>query len=116
MIIRIVRLFVLALVTVAFVLFALANRQVVTVSVDPFGSDPPALALTAPLFIIILLTLITGVIVGGVAVWFGQRKWRRATRRYQADARLLAEQSRRDERPSSSTLPPFDSARQGPAP
>jgi len=38
-------------------------------------------------FLLLILVAALGVIVGGCAVWFGQRHWRRAARRHEADAR-----------------------------
>ena len=70
---------------VVVVAFAVANRQAVTVSFDPFSSAAPAYAVTLPLFIVLFILLIVGVIVGGVAVWFGQRRIRRARRRLEAE-------------------------------
>lgn len=69
------------------ILFAVANRQWTAVSLDPFSADAPALAVHLPLFLAILLALMGGVIVGGVAAWLGQRKWRRAARRLEAALR-----------------------------
>jgi type II secretory pathway pseudopilin PulG len=40
-----------------------------------------------PLFALIIAVAILGVIAGGVATWFGQRRWRRAARQHEADAR-----------------------------
>jgi uncharacterized integral membrane protein len=74
-------------IAVLLVLFAVANRQWTVVSLDPFSADPPALAIHGPLFLVILLSLMLGVIVGGIAVWLGQRKWRRAARRLEAELR-----------------------------
>ena len=74
-------------IAVLLVLFAVANRQWTGVSLDPFSSEPPALAIHLPLFLVILLTLIFGVIVGGIATWLGQRKWRRAARSLEAELR-----------------------------
>jgi len=71
------------------VVFAVANRHQVTVSLDPFNSSDPALGLSLPLFLIIIAALILGVLAGGSATWFGQRRWRRAARRHEADARDL---------------------------
>ncbi|MBX9711273.1 MAG: LapA family protein [Xanthobacteraceae bacterium] len=67
--------------------FAVANRQLVMVSFDPFDSSDSSLALTLPLFIVIIAAAILGVIAGGIATWFGQRRWRRAARRHEAEAR-----------------------------
>jgi len=69
------------------VTFAVANRQDVTVSFDPFLANDPALSRTMPLFLLLILVAALGVVVGGGAVWFGQRHWRRAARRNDADAR-----------------------------
>lgn len=69
------------------VTFAVANRHFVTVSIDPFMSDDPSLSVTLPLFLILILVAALGVLAGGCAVWFGQRHWRRAARRHEADAR-----------------------------
>jgi uncharacterized integral membrane protein len=76
----------LAIVIVA---FALANRQTVTVSFDPFSSAAPAYAATLPLFAVILLVLIIGVLVGGCAAWLRQGKYRRNTRRLEGEMRAL---------------------------
>jgi len=70
-----------------FVVFAVANRHFVTVSFDPFNSVDPALAVSLPLFILIIAVAIVGVVAGGLGTWFGQRHWRRASRRHEADAR-----------------------------
>ena len=69
------------------VTFAVANRHFVTVSFDPFMAADPALSVTLPLFLLLILVAAMGVIAGGCAVWFGQRHWRRAARRHEADAR-----------------------------
>ncbi|HTT49637.1 MAG TPA: LapA family protein [Pseudolabrys sp.] len=69
--------------------FAVANRQTVTVSFDPFSSANPAYAATLPLFAAIFAVLILGVIVGGIAAWIRQSKWRRAARRLDGEVRAL---------------------------
>ena len=77
---------------VILVVFAVANRHMVTVSFDPFNSHDPALSLELPLFVVIVAVAILGVVVGGSAAWFGQRRWRRAARRHEADAREMRAQ------------------------
>jgi uncharacterized integral membrane protein len=74
---------------VVIIVFAVANRQSVTVSFDPFSSTSPAYAATLPLFVIIFTVLILGVLIGGIAAWIGQAKWRRAARKRDADVRVL---------------------------
>jgi uncharacterized integral membrane protein len=69
-----------------FIVFAVANRHLVTVSFDPFNSTNPSVAVTLPLFVVIIAVAILGVVAGGCASWFRQRHWRRAARRHEADA------------------------------
>ena len=74
---------------VIIIAFAVANRQWVTVSFDPFSSTSPAYAATLPLFALIFVSLILGVLIGGAVAWIGQAKWRRAARRLDSDVRVL---------------------------
>ncbi|WP_407149481.1 lipopolysaccharide assembly protein LapA domain-containing protein [Bradyrhizobium sp. ORS 86] len=70
-----------------FIIFAVANRHWVTVSFDPFNSVTPTIAVTLPLFVVIIASAILGVLAGGIATWFRQGRWRRAARQHEADAR-----------------------------
>jgi uncharacterized integral membrane protein len=86
---RIVTVLVLVPFALAFTVFALANRQAVVVSFDPFEPAQPAYTLTLPLFGLILALMIGGVLLGGIAAWLRQGKWRRAARLAQGEARDL---------------------------
>ena len=70
-----------------FIVFAVANRHLVTVSLDPFNSSDPSAGIRLPLFVVIIAVAIVGVMAGGGATWFRQRHWRRAARQHEADAR-----------------------------
>ncbi len=74
---------------VVIVAFAVANRQAVTVSFDPFSAAAPAYAATLPLFAILFAVLILGVLIGGIAAWLRQGKWRRAARKLDGEVRAL---------------------------
>ncbi|MGP9813291.1 lipopolysaccharide assembly protein LapA domain-containing protein [Rhodopseudomonas sp. NSM] len=69
-----------------FIVFAVANRHLVTVSFDPLDVSDPIGTVQMPLFVLIIGVAILGVIAGGIATWFRQRHWRRAARRHQAEA------------------------------
>ncbi len=71
------------------VAFAVANRQTVVVSFDPFDSVNPAYAAPLPLFMLIFVLVIFGVILGGAVAWFGQMRWRWAARRAENENREL---------------------------
>lgn len=75
-----------------FVVFAVANRHLVTVSLDPFNTSDPSIGFTLPLFAVIIAVAILGVSAGGLATWFRQRHWRRAARQHEADARTARAQ------------------------
>ena len=86
---RIVAAIILVPLAIIIVALAVANRQNVTISFDPFGGDAPAASLSLPLFALILGLLIAGVIIGGVAAWLGQGKWRGAARRFEREMQVL---------------------------
>jgi uncharacterized integral membrane protein len=89
MIRKIITALILVPFAIVFVTFAVANRQTVVVSFDPFDQAHPAFALALPLFALILALMIGGVVVGGVAAWVRQSKWRRAARLADAQTREL---------------------------
>ncbi len=77
---------------VVIILFAVANRQWVTVSFDPLVSVNPAYAVSLPLFLLIFIALIAGVLVGGIAAWLRQARWRRAARRLEREVQALQDE------------------------
>ncbi len=86
---RIISTLILVPLAVVIIAFAVANRQWITVSFDPFSSTSPAYAATLPLFAFIFVSLILGVVIGGVVAWIGQAKWRRTARKLDSDVRVL---------------------------
>jgi uncharacterized integral membrane protein len=89
---KVVAAIILVPLAIVIMAFAVANRQNVTVSLDPFNPDVPAASLTRPLFVVILAVLIFGVIIGGIAAWLRQSQWRRTARRLEREvANLRAE-------------------------
>ena len=86
---KIVAALILVPLAIVLIAFAVANRQAVTLSFDPFSANAPAAALSLPLFVVVMVTLIVGVIVGGTAVRLGHGKWRRLVRRMEREAAEL---------------------------
>jgi uncharacterized integral membrane protein len=89
---KIVIAVVLVPLAIVMVMFAVANRATVTISLDPFDVAQPAYALTMPLFLLVFLLIVLGVLIGGVATWLKQHRWRVRARRAEADARDLRAQ------------------------
>ena len=86
---KIIAALILVPLAVVIIAFAVANRQTVTVSLDPFSGAEPAASVTLPLFALILVLLLVGVVIGGAASWLRQGRWRGAARRLERDLREL---------------------------
>jgi uncharacterized integral membrane protein len=86
---KIVAAVILIPLAIVIIAFAVANRQIVTVSLDPFSSEHPASSVTLPLFALVLVLLIAGVVIGGVAAWLRQAQWRRTARRLEREVEEL---------------------------
>ena len=76
--------------TVLIIALEEANRQIVTVSLDPFNAEHPAASVTLPLYVLIIGVLIAGVLIGGIAAaWLRHARWRRIARRLEREAGAL---------------------------
>jgi uncharacterized integral membrane protein len=86
-------------VALVIVALALVNNQSVTIVLDPFTPATPFLALSVPLYVVFFAALWVGALLGGVAVWANQHRFRRAARvnrrearRWQGEAERLKEE------------------------
>jgi uncharacterized protein HemY len=82
---RIIHLFVILPAVAVLAAIGLANTQDVRLSLDPFRGDDPALSLLLPFYVWLLAALILGVVIGGLATWGTQARWRRSARRSEAE-------------------------------
>lgn len=81
MIRRALAILILGPLTVVIVALAVANRETVAISFDPFNTANPAYGVQLPLFLLVFLLVIAGVLIGGIAAWLKQSRWRRRARR-----------------------------------
>jgi uncharacterized integral membrane protein len=86
---KIVAAVILIPLAIVIVAFAVANRQMVTISLDPFSAERPASSLSLPLFVLVIGLLIVGVLIGGAASWVRHGNLRRTARRFERDIREL---------------------------
>lgn len=63
------------------IVLSVANRSPVEVTLDPINPGNPFLTASIPLFILLLIAVIVGVVIGSVVTWFKQGKNRRAMRK-----------------------------------
>lgn len=75
--------------------FAVANRHGVEVVFDPSGLIAPGMTVRAPLFVLLFLAAMVGVLLGGAATWLAQGRHRRAARSARAEVREVCEERAR---------------------
>jgi hypothetical protein len=91
---RFLILFVLLPIAIVAIALSVANRESIVVSLDPFATAP-RWSVAVPLFVLLFVTLGLGVIVGGIATWLRQGKWRQAARAERAKAEHLRQEVER---------------------
>ncbi len=80
---------------------AVANRQIVQFSLDPTSRAAPAIAVTMPLYLLLFLAVLFGVLLGGLVVAVGRRPRRSASARTSTGASLTQALSLRLRGPKS---------------
>jgi len=69
--------------------FAVANRHWIEVSFDPTGLVAPGFSIRAPLFVVLVLAVMSGVVIGSAATWLSQGRYRKAARSARAQVEDL---------------------------
>ena len=80
MIKRVVNILVLIPIGIVLIVLSVANRQSVTLALNPFRPEDTVLSVTAPFFVYLFLAVIFGLVVGALATWFAQGKYRKRAR------------------------------------
>jgi hypothetical protein len=75
--------------------FAVANRNWVDISLDPFDRTNPALYLHLPLWAVLVLGIFLGLVAGWIGAWINQRRWRRHARALRHDNERLRVENQR---------------------
>ena len=102
---RAAKLLLLVPIVIIAVAIAVANRHRVTFSLDPFAEANPALSIDLPLYWLLVGALILGVLLGGIATWFRQGKWRKAARRDHAELERAKRAADRNRPPTALPSP-----------
>ena len=75
--------------------FAVANRNWVDISFDPFDRDNPSIYLHLPLWSVLALGIFIGIIAGWINAWIHHRRYRKHARALRHEnERLAAENAR----------------------
>lgn len=89
---RIVGWVILVPLCLGLIVFALANRHFVTVNFNPFTASDAATAAPGygvPMFVVLYVVLLIGVLLGGTATWFAQGHHRRREKHWRREAHSL---------------------------
>jgi uncharacterized integral membrane protein len=82
---------------VLLVALAVVNRKPVMLGLNPFD-DTSGFGIEAPLFVFLLGAFALGLLIGGLATWLGQGKWRRTARAEAREASTWRRQADRLEK------------------
>jgi uncharacterized integral membrane protein len=77
---RILSLVVFVPLGIILIVLAVANRQPITLALNPFAPQDSVLSVTAPFFLFIFVTLIVGMGIGAGVTWWKQGRYRRQAR------------------------------------
>ena len=77
----------LAIILVA---LAVANRGTTAFTMDPFNPGNPALTVQLPLFVLLFAAVCVGLVVGSLATWFKQGRYRKMARLRTQEAEAVA--------------------------
>lgn len=82
---------------VVLVALAVVNRKAVTLGLNPFDGNA-GFGIEAPLFLFLLGAFALGLILGGLATWLGQGRWRLMARTQAREASTWRRQADRLEK------------------
>lgn len=105
---RFILVAVLVPLAIILVALAVANRGPASFTLDPFNPGNPALTWQMPLFVLIFAGIAIGMIVGSLATWVKQGRYRKLARQRSQEAEML--------RQAAARTPPAQVAPQLPQP
>lgn len=80
MIKRIIALAIFVPLGIVLIMLSVANRQSVTLALNPFDQADSVLSVNLPFFVFLFMALIIGMLIGSLATWFKQGKHRKQAR------------------------------------
>lgn len=83
---KIVNVVILLPLAVILIALCLANRDPVTLALNPFRPSDAVLSVSAPFFVFLFAALMLGIVLGGIGAWLGQSRHRQRARRERREA------------------------------
>ena len=92
---RFILIAVLVPLAIILVALAVANRGPASFTLDPFNPGNPALTWQMPLFVLIFAGIAIGMILGSLATWVKQGRYRKLARQRSQEAEMLRQAAAR---------------------
>ncbi|MGI9363545.1 MAG: lipopolysaccharide assembly protein LapA domain-containing protein [Rhizobiaceae bacterium] len=106
---RLVGLLIFVPIGIIVVALAVANRQMITVSIPPQVGDAPLYSFSLPLFALLFATLFVGMLLGSFATWLTQARHRKQARQQKQQAdKMTSEANKQAERADALEETPSD--------
>lgn len=77
---KIIRIVIFIPIAIVLIVLSIANRQEVTLALNPFEPADPMLSITAPFFVYVFLSIMFGIAVGSFLTWLSQGRHRKRAR------------------------------------
>lgn len=78
---KIVNLVILVPLGIVLIVLSVANRQTVSLALNPFQPEDQLLSVAAPFFVFLFLAFLLGLFAGSLATWWSQGKYRKRAKR-----------------------------------
>ena len=83
---KLINIIILVPIAIVLIVLSVANRNVVTLALNPFDPSDQVLSVSAPFFVFLFLALMVGMVVGSLATWFRQGRYRKKARQEAKEA------------------------------
>jgi uncharacterized membrane protein YgaE (UPF0421/DUF939 family) len=83
---KIIRVVIFIPIALVLILLSSANRQSVTLALNPFEPTDTLLSVSAPFFVFLFIALMLGMVMGSMITWFKQGKHRQRAREEAAES------------------------------
>mgnify|MGYP001825875202 FL=1 len=83
---KLINIIILVPVAIILIVLSVANRNWVTLALNPFDPGDTVLSVGAPFFVFLFVALMIGMVVGSLATWFRQGRYRKKARQEAKEA------------------------------
>ena len=83
---KLINFIILVPAAIVLIVLSVANRNVVTLALNPFDPSDTVLSVSAPFFVFLFLALMVGMVIGSLATWVKQGRYRKKARQEAKEA------------------------------